>query len=51
MSGDGLSLSSLADHEELWQDGHRLQIDGESPEDLSEEQRRLEGPLLGTTHV
>lgn len=37
VSGDGLSLSSLADHEELWQDSHWLQIDGEGPEDLSEQ--------------
>ncbi len=32
--GDGLGLARLSDHEELWQDGHRLQIDGERPQDL-----------------
>lgn len=32
--GDGLRLASLADHEELRQDCHRLQVDGEGPEDL-----------------
>lgn len=31
---DGLRLTSLADHEQLGQDGHRLQVDGESPQDL-----------------
>lgn len=34
MGGDGLGLTSLADHKELRQDGHRLQVDGESPKDL-----------------
>lgn len=34
MGGDGLSLPSLADHEKLRQNGHRLQVDGEGPEDL-----------------
>lgn len=34
MGGDSLRLASLADHEELWQDCHRLQVDGECPEDL-----------------
>ena len=31
---DGLRLARLAHHEQLRQDGHRLQVDGESPEDL-----------------
>lgn len=31
---DRLGLARLADHEELWEDGHRLQIDGERPENL-----------------
>lgn len=35
MGGDGLGLTSLADHEELGQDGHRLQVDGERPQNLS----------------
>lgn len=35
MGGNGLGLSSFADHEELGQDGHRFQVDGEGPEDLS----------------
>ena len=34
VSGDGLRLTSLTDHEELGQDGHRLQVDGERPQDL-----------------
>ena len=36
MTGDGLCLPGLADHEELWQDGNRLQVDGECPQDLME---------------
>jgi hypothetical protein len=31
VGGDGLSLASLADHKELWKDGHGLQVDGEGP--------------------
>ena len=31
---DGLRLTRLAHHEQLRQDGHRLQVDGEGPEDL-----------------
>lgn len=34
MSGDGLRLAGLADHEELRKDCHRLQVDGEGPKDL-----------------
>lgn len=34
VGGDGLSLAGLADHEELGQDCHRLQVDGERPQDL-----------------
>ena len=37
MGGDGLRLARLADHEELGQDGHRLQVDGERPQDLARE--------------
>ena len=33
---DGLGLASLLDHEQLGKDGHRLQVDGEGPEDLHE---------------
>lgn len=36
VGGDGLCLARLADHEELRQDRHRLQIDGERPQDLQE---------------
>ena len=36
VGGDGLCLPGLADHEELRQDGHRLQVDGEGPQDLRE---------------
>lgn len=39
VSSNGLSLSGLTDHEELGQDGHRLQVDGESPEDLSQREK------------
>lgn len=34
MGSDGFGFSSLADHEQLGQDGHRLQVDGECPQDL-----------------
>ena len=34
VAGDGLSLPSLGDHEQLGQDGHALQVDREGPEDL-----------------
>lgn len=34
VGGDRLSLPGLADHEELRQNCHRLQIDGERPQDL-----------------
>ena len=34
MAGDRLGLPGLGDHEELGQDGHGLQVDGEGPEDL-----------------
>ena len=33
---DGLGFASLLDHEQLGKDGHRLQVDGEGPEDLHE---------------
>ena len=36
VGGDGLCLPRLADHEKLRQDGHRLQVDGECPENLSQ---------------
>ncbi len=34
VAGDGLCLTCLADHEQLWQDGHRLQVYGERPQNL-----------------
>lgn len=34
VGGDGLGLTGLGDHEELWHYGHGLQEDGEGPEDL-----------------
>ena len=34
VTGDGLGLPGLGDHEQLGQDGHGLQVDGEGPEDL-----------------
>jgi len=34
VSGDGLGLAGLCDHEELRHYGHRLQEDGEGPQDL-----------------
>lgn len=37
VGGDGLSLASLTDHKELRQDCHRLQVDGEGPQDLQAE--------------
>lgn len=36
VGGDRLRLASLADHEQLRQDCHRLQVDGERPQDLQE---------------
>lgn len=39
VAGDGLSLPGLAHEEELRQDRHRLQVDGERPQDL--EQREV----------
>lgn len=37
--GDGLSFTSLADHEKLGQDGHWLQIDWECPQNLLPKKR------------
>ena len=34
VAGDGLRLARLAHHEQLRQDGHGFQVDGEGPEDL-----------------
>jgi len=34
VGGDGLCLACLGDHEELWHYGHRLQENGEGPQDL-----------------
>lgn len=34
VAGDGLRLAGLAHHEELGQNGHTLQVDGEGPEDF-----------------
>lgn len=42
MGGDGLGLTSLTDHEELGQDGHRLQVDGERPQDLGQRDERTD---------
>jgi len=36
VTGDGFSLPRLTDHEQLWKDCHRLQVDGERPEYLKE---------------
>lgn len=41
VGGDRLCLASLADHEELRQDCHRLQVDGECPKDLMTEKFNL----------
>lgn len=35
VGGDGLRLARLANHKELRQDGHRLQVDGKGPQNLS----------------
>lgn len=53
VGGDGLSLAGLADHEKLGQDGHRLQVDGECPQNLG---RHREGDMsvsvqLGEKHT
>ena len=34
MAGDTLGLARFADHKQLWKNSHRLQIDGERPQDL-----------------
>ena len=34
VGGDGLGLTGLLHHEQLRQDGHRLQVDGERPQDF-----------------
>lgn len=34
MSGDRLGIASLSKHEELRHDCHRLEVDGERPRDL-----------------
>lgn len=50
VGGDGLCFPSLTDHEELRKDGHRLQVDGESPQDLQQKSRTtsaLRTPKLG----
>lgn len=39
VGGDGLGLARLGDHEQLWHDGHRLQEDGEGPQDLGKGNR------------
>ena len=39
MAGDALRFSCFAYHEELWQDGHRLQVDGERPQNLQKNRR------------
>ena len=36
VAGDGLCLPRLADHEQLRQNGHRFQVDGEGPQDLEQ---------------
>ena len=34
VTGDRFCLACLTDHEQLWQDRHRLQVDRECPQDL-----------------
>lgn len=46
VGGDGLGLTSLADHEQLGQDGHRLQVDRERPQDLSKTKRACDCCLM-----
>lgn len=40
VSGDGLSLPRFTDHEELRENGHRLQVDGKRPQDLWHKKKR-----------
>jgi len=42
VAGDALSLSSFGHHEELGQNGHALQVDGEGPEDLHDAELMVE---------
>lgn len=43
VGGDGLCLARLGDHEQLRHDGHRLQEDGEGPQDLGSEIEQVVG--------
>ena len=47
---DGLRLARLAHHEQLRQDGHRLQVDGEGPQDLraKPQPRQRPAPAAGS---
>lgn len=46
VGGDGLSLTRLADHEKLRQDGHRFQVDGERPQNLGQTDREEDRVLV-----
>jgi len=46
VGGDGLGLTGLADHEQLGQDGHRLQVYGERPQNLGQTEEG-DGALAG----
>ncbi|ELK17419.1 hypothetical protein PAL_GLEAN10018952 [Pteropus alecto] len=48
VSGDGLRLPGLADHEELREDGHRLKVDGEGPQNLEEKHTLRQHPVPTT---
>lgn len=48
VSGDGLRLPGLADHEELREDGHRLKVDGEGPQNLEEKHTLCQNPVPTT---
>lgn len=50
VGSNSLGLSSLADHEELGQNGHRLQVDRESPEDLSQGDEKADDDPEGARH-
>jgi len=40
VAGDGLCFTSLGNHKQLRQDGYRLQVDGERPQDLQNKNRQ-----------
>ena len=49
MTGDRLCLAGLADHKQLRKNRHRLQVDGERPQDLNQNTQPIYMLVSGTT--